>query len=803
MNALVRGVVMFPAHILKKDGEPDKLQTVEQHCRGCAAAAAALAGEELRQTAYLAGLLHDFGKYTAAFRSYIQQAAEGKPVRRGSVNHTFAGVRFALERWHTAPKQSLENLAAELIAIAIGGHHGLFDTFDPRGIDGFAHRAKKEDIHYEEAKENYLAQCASLCELDALFQQAVAELSAAANRARSGCENFEDFCFRLSLLARRLSSVVIDADRRDTAEFMAEKTLFTAQPNLDMLWQSWLGNVEETLDAMQEEGAIAAARRTFSAQCRDAAMRGGGILTLGLPTGAGKTLASLRYALRAAQVQQKKRILFVIPLLSVLDQNARVIREAVGEDGYILEHHSNIVHEEGASEYLDRRELLTETWDAPMIITTLVQLLNTLFSGKTSCVRRMSALAESVIVIDEVQSVPTRLLALFTEAMNYLAAAAGATIVLCSATQPGWEYMNHPLQWKDQREIVPYDAKLWEVFRRTELCAVETPFTLETLGEFATQRLEEEESLLLICNTKKEAAELYTHLRSDTDAACFHLSTSMCMAHRMETLRNIQACLDSKMRVVCVATQLVEAGVDFSFACVIRIAAGLDNAIQAAGRCNRSGEFGRICKVYIVRLIAEKLSHLPEIFQSQAALSGLLEAYQKAPQTYERSLTSARSISEYYQRLYVNQNADAQEFPLPKLGTTMYKLLGCNAGFWSKCQGEKGHYYMRQAFQTAGAHFEVFETHTIDVLVPYGGGAEIIADLQSERALWDVKYCMMILEKAKRYSISLYEYEIRTLREQDALLSVQEGLTFALREGYYSQESGFSAAGDKFEFTGV
>ncbi|MBQ2726264.1 MAG: DEAD/DEAH box helicase family protein, partial [Clostridia bacterium] len=239
--------------------------------------------------------------------------------------------------------------------------------------------------------------------------------------------------FLYGLLVRLLTSAVMEGDRRDTAEFMSGAVY---PPEADQnLWQTLLAGMEAKLNTLDSSSPINAARRKISDICREAAGKHSGVYRLNVPTGGGKTLSALRYALAHAEKYSKKRIIFTFPLLSVLEQNSDAIRKYTGDD-FVLEHHSNAVQEKISPEKLDDYELLTENWSSPIIITTLVQLLNTMFDGKTSSVRRFHALTDTVIVIDEVQTVPGNMLTLFNLAVTFLAEFCNTTVLLCSATQP-------------------------------------------------------------------------------------------------------------------------------------------------------------------------------------------------------------------------------------------------------------------------------------------------------------------------------------------------------------------------------
>jgi CRISPR-associated endonuclease/helicase Cas3 len=791
----------YLAHIRLDKDQSRVEQLLHVHCRNCAQIASSTNVAGLKNAAYLAGLLHDMGKYTIDFQNYLIRSASGEPVHRGSVNHTFAGVRFAMERWHISEKPALRNMVCEIIAVAAGAHHGMFDCIDPDGKDALLYRLKTNGTGYQEARENFLLHCARLDELDKLFNEAEKEIISAMENIKKYIVNESELRFCLGLLTRMLLSAVIDADRRDTVEFMFNTVLPQRQLTREK-WFSLLAGVEAKLSEMPFSSSIDQIRRKISDRCREAANRKDGIYRLSIPTGGGKTLSSLRYALAVAAQHRKKRIFFVIPLLSILEQNAAVIREFIGDDGVVLEHHSNIVREKSKWDELDVNELLMETWDYPIVITTLVQLLNTLFNGKTSFIRRMHALADSVIVIDEVQSVPRKMLSLFNMAMNFLAATCNCVILLCSATQPCLEYVSHALHFQEPANLVSINPKWNDTFRRTNIIDKRKKggYTPEDLLGFAMECMESANSMLIICNTKDQARTIFNSFNI-ADAEVYHLSTAMCMEHRIHTLAKINLCLEQKRRVICVSTQLVEAGVDFSFACVIRVSAGLDNMIQAAGRCNRNGEFGRRCPVYIVNIHKENLGRLKEIQESQLAAESVMALFDQNPHRFNEDIASDKAISTYYRCLYTNMPSDSQDFPLPHLGTTLYTLLSDNSSFQHHCES-RGKYVITQAFKTAGAEFRVFDDNTVDVLVPYGYGERLIADLGSSAAETNYVYRKQLLDKAKRFSVSLYNYEVTALQKSGGLSSLYDSI-LVLQPEFYSERTGFDLHGDGNRFLEV
>ena len=792
----------FLAHV-KSDlsGNPIAVQTVRDHCRSAANyAGEALEPASLTAAGYLAGLVHDAGKYTAGFQNYLVNQVG----QRGSVNHTFAGVRLLLERYFRADAEDFSGVASELLALAAGGHHGLFDVVDERQKNGFQHRMSKDGIGYEEAADAFFRSCAGREELDRRFQLALKELTPVLERICSMTgeeaddERYDqETAFYSGLLSRLLLSAVMEGDRRDTAEFL-NGTRFPARrggEELEELWNAHLIRMEEKLDQLPQDSPIDRARRTISDQCRQAAERPSGVFRLNVPTGGGKTLSGLRFALAHARRHRKQRIIFTAPLLSILEQNAAVIRDYIQDDRLILEHHSNLIRTEEDCQRLDERELLTETWESPVIVTTLVQLLNTLFSGKTTAIRRFHSLCGSVIVIDEVQTVPSKMLSLFSLAVNFLSEICGTTIVLCSATQPCTERIEHPIH-SPIPDIVPYDPAVWEVFRRTDIQSVGT-MSLEQISGFVQEKLESVDSLLIVCNKKSQAEYLYGLLKGG-DAALFSLSAAMCAAHRRDALDKLRKALGQRgKKTVCVSTQVIEAGVDISFACVIRLSAGMDSVIQAAGRCNRSGEAGPgvLAPVYLVQCQNESLAMLPDIQRGQGATQELLAEFAVHPERYHDRLDSDQAIGYYYRALYRREPEGHHDYAL-KDRPSLFSLLSLN-GYCT----EAPRYYFRQAFRLAGSLFQVFEENTTDVVVPYGRGGELILELCGERAGRDPAYLRSLLEEAKPYTVSLYQYQIDRLNEEHGLIPLQGGALGL--HGHYHAETGFSMGESNLDFLGV
>lgn len=790
-------------------------QTLREHCIHTAEyASGCLESAGFYHMAYLAGMLHDMGKATKKFQKYMEDAFAGKQVVRGSVNHTFAGVVYLLEQYHEETALPMEKMTAEIISYAIGAHHGLFDCVDLEGKNGFVHRLKKDrkELCYEEARSNYFEQVTEESEIKRLFAEAVKEFEAffrklsAEWKDDNGQKN--KVFFEIGLLTRLLLSAVIYGDRRDTGEFMDGIGFLAEKPAPWAEERNYLEQKLSQFDAVSEMNQV---RSEISMQCLKAAERPMGIYRLNVPTGGGKTLCTLRYALAHAEKYHKKKIIFIIPLLSVLDQNAKVIREYLRDEDFVLEHHSNVITEKEAGEdreELDQYEILTENWGAPVVISTLVQLLNILFTHKTSAIGRMRALCESVIVIDEVQSLPKKTMAMFNMALNFLSRYCNATVVLSSATQPCLEELDWPVRLADMPDLVRLDKSQLAVFERAEIIdrTSKSGMTMEECADFCYSVLQEQDSLLVICNTKSEARNLYEKMQVLAGAEgwrLYHLSTAMCQKHRMEVLEELQERLVSlqedvrrhvnTQKVVCISTQLVEAGVDFSFESVVRVMAGIDNLAQAAGRCNRSNEYGHKGKVYLINLKDENLRMLKEIADAKHSTRSVLECRK---QTDEESLIGEWATQEFYRNLFREKDLKRlMKCPIKDQGLEF--LLAYLLADGNPFAKDTEYSYLHQPFKTATTRFQVFDEETIDVFVPYGQGAEILEELREiERQAYFLPPMKEILQKVKGYTVNIFRWQKDKLWEEGLLTGLFEDRMLVLDIRAYDLQYGLNEKAD-------
>lgn len=602
---------------------------------------------------------------------------------------------------------------------------------------------------------------------------------------------------------RLLLSLLIDADRSNTSEFMnsTPKREQQTEETIAQLWQQCIIHFEQYITGFQVKTKIDVFRKEISDICLRAAFEKIRLYRLTLPTGSGKTLSGLRFALHHAKEFHKQRIIYVAPFTSILEQNSEIIRQAIGQAELVLEHHCNVIPD--TEEEQERYGRLTENWMSPVIATTAVQILNTLFSAKTGCVRRMHSLCGSIIIFDEIQALPVRTICLFNLAVNYLTTFCDTTVVLCSATQPVFDKLpkNRLLPPKELvKDYVRYDEEFRRVtlIDRTEIKP--GGLTVKELGNFVLEQFAVEKQILVIVNTKACARNLYLYLKehSDRTGELFHLSTNMCALNRKEVLDRLKLCLETENHtkpVICVSTQLIEAGVDLSFRCVIRSLAGLDNMIQAAGRCNRHGKWTN-GNVYIVKMSdeAEHVSRLTEIKIAQTAMQEILRCYKEAPETVGSDLLSAKAKEQYYLRYLRDQTRQA-EFCVNVHGadTTLVELLSENETArhqYRRHMGKPLKCMMKQSFKTAGEQFEVIsEEGKMNVVVEYNHDVvSMLEELQNPYIFYERQ--KEILRRLQLVSVGISEQMKNELGR--AITPVCGGLVNVLSMSYYSKEIGVS-----------
>lgn len=763
----------FAAHIRASD---KAVQTVGEHCKNTASLAESyLVDLDLANAGKIIGLLHDAGKLTKEFDDYINGASK---AARGSIDHSYAGAKYLADMSDDERKA----IAGIGLAHTIISHHGLHDWVDDDCRDYYKIRTSKNE-GYNQVLNN-LSELIGNIDLDTLFNNAAAEWLNAANRIKATDKT--EFAFYVGMLERLLLSALIDADRTDTSDFMSNTKTLQHIDN-SSLWKS----MDKSMDRMLERFAnmtdtISIQRRSISDRCAKFAEHQVGVCKLIVPTGGGKTLSSLRFAIKQCLYFGKKQVFYIAPFMSILEQNSEVIEALTGKENF-LEHHSNLAAEIDDENEYNAYQLSAERWDSPVIATTMVQFLNTLFSSKTSSVRRMHRLSNAVIIIDEVQSVPLKCTHLFSLAVNFLAKVCKSTIVLCSATQPTFDKNRYKIQFDELSEMTGDHTLDFQIFHRNDIVPkLETyGYDFEEAAEFCGKRFEENNDLLLIVNTKAQALNMYKLLKEKMKgrAFLFHLSTNMCPKHRKKRINTLRRFLKRNLPVICVTTQLIEAGVDISFSCVVRAIAGLDNAAQAAGRCNRSGEKGRICPVYIINFKNEQLGSLNEIKAAQRITRCIINS--------KKDLLSPKTQNEYYQQLF-SDCSERLDYTVGEV--TLLDLLSLNKSRWETYKD--AHWELAQAFKTAGRLFEVIDQNTEAVLVPYDKNAkDIIASLNNDPTPAEIS---RLIAKAQKYTVSIYAGNKKALIENGAIYVSNNGINI-LDKRFYNSEFGITTEGSQRE----
>lgn len=621
------------AHTPNEAGEWDLLADHLLNVARRAGAFGAIFGAEA--LAYLLGLWHDLGKYSPAFQRYLLQAAQATQEKEedaelaGKVDHSTAGAQYAFAQ--------LPEPFGRLLAYGIAGHHaGLADAGSEgtRDIPGnLAARLFKKIPPLEGAPASIL--------------QGVKITQPALDFRR---DHSSAVAFQIAFFGRMLFSSLVDAD------FLATEAHFSAKQQADrstrpVNWEAWRDRVDALIQQKQAaalvrwgDSAVLRLRQQIYERCCLKAEDQPGFFSLTVPTGGGKTLASFAMAVRHVLAYQKshglRRIIYAMPFTSIIEQNAQVLRDVLQEDGdQVLEHHSNL----DPDRITPWNKLASENWDGPLIVTTTVQLYESLFAARTSACRKLHNIAGSVIVLDEAQSLPLDLLEPTLAALAELVRNYKCTVILCTATQPAIGHRSDfPIGLQGVREVIENPVELAQALRRVEI---------SDAGELdestLAQRMAQTPQVLTIVDTRARAAALFQELRSQQVEA-LHLSAAMCPKHRSAILQEVRERLQQGRPCRVVSTQLIEAGVDVDFPVVYRALAGLDAIAQAAGRCNREGRRDR-GQVYIFHYkggaAAVPRGHQRQSAQVASQLIGLVD-----------DLLSPEAQHRYFKLLYWDQS---------------------------------------------------------------------------------------------------------------------------------------------------
>ena len=724
--------VLAVAHVKKSSDGIWQEHLLNDHLQKVSRLAAKFAYSfDAHEWAELAGLWHDLGKYSANFQDYIRSASgydrqdahiEGSP---GRVNHSSAGAIYACEKL---------GAKGRFLAYLIAGHHaGLPDwSSSETGAAALAHRL--------EAREH-------LAELS--FSEIPSEISSPnilpSSKPLGGATG-------LALWLRMLFSCLVDADFLDTEVFMDGEKAAARAGYRDLV--SLLANFNQYMERKTSEADLTPVnilRNDILRQCRDKAASSSGLFSLTVPTGGGKTLASMAFALEHARTNNKQRVIYVIPYTSIIEQTAGIFREIFGEN--VIEHHANLDPDKNESA---RSRLATENWDAPIIVTTNVQFFESLFAARTSRCRKLHNIANSVVVLDEAQLLPPEFLQPIADVINLLADHYKVTFLFSTATQPKLEsfqsFGEQPFRGLDSVcEIIDDPDALYSALERVDICVPEdmnTPCSWDSLAA----ELVEHASVLCIVNRRDDARRLHQLMPKGT----LHLSALMCGEHRSRVIADIKARLKRKVPVRVISTQLVEAGVDVDFPIVYRALAGLDSIAQAAGRCNREGKLPGLGRVII---FVPPTPAPPGLLRQAAQISVSLLA---GP---DQNILGRNLARQFFEHLYVRAPS------LDKQGITDLLTRDARDG--------------QIQFRTAAQKFRLIDDSAYQtILVRYGKSPELLDELTSIGPVRD------LMRRLQRYAVNMPKQVFTQLERQGDVYQIQPGIYAQVGDKLYDESLG-------------
>ncbi len=709
-----KGMEVYIAHI----NEAGEIQTVKDHLQGTAERAKQFAAEfGCGEAGYLCGLMHDIGKYSVEFQKRIRD-----PEHTRKVDHATAGAR------------ELRSMSFEYtpMAMAVAGHHsGLMDG-------GLVRTSQAQDGTFFGRLKNDLPEYG-------VWKREVVPPGAA---VPDFCKSGKHRVYTTSFFIRMLYSCLVDADYLNTEKFMkgglVERGGYEPIPKLLEKFQSYVTPwMERTVFDDEKQRQLYGNRTKILRECMKKGEAERGLYTLTVPTGGGKTTASLGFALKHADKHKMKRIIYVIPYMSIIDQTAAVFNDILGEEN-VLEHHSGVLYEmtenqeQTAAAY--RKVLATENWDKPVIVTTAVQFFESLYSNKSSKCRKLHNIANSVIIFDEAQTIPVNYLDSCVAAVAELVAHYGSTAVLCTATQPALEEkFAEFLPGIPMQEICSTIGDLQEQFRRTCIQNIGT-LSMEDMIE----RLTGKEQYLCIVNKRKTAQQIYEKIEQE---GAYCLTTLLYPADRKKKIAEIRQRLSQGLPCRVIATSLVEAGVDLDFPEVFRQEAGLDSVIQAAGRCNREGKRKKEDSIVSVFRLEGSKSR----FQEQS-----ISAFRWVQKRYE-DMAAPEAIAcyfQFYRELLGQENLDQKE---------IMKVME---------EGTGGNCF---SFATIAERFHLIDENTTAIYIPLGEGEELAEILLAGRAGRD------IFRKLGQYAVNVYPDHLKALEEAGCLERAGEA-GFVLRD---------------------
>ena len=796
---------MYIAHIRQVDGEK---QALRDHLNETAL----ISGSNgkilnLEATCYLAGLVHDCGKYTSLFQNYLIEAIQHpEQVTPGSVDHSTYGGKIL---WKLT-QSPYEKLSVEMIANAVFSHHsrsGLIDfiegDMEKEITSPFINRLEKELPEFQEVKEKFFEEIISETELEDLVRKSGKEIAKILNTPQKTKET--DWFF----YTKFIYSCLLDADRTNTRNFEinvkeeeinTKKIFLKSQEKLEEKFSYFEKQLDENKDRNTHANEINLLRQKMANACLERSKDETGIYHLSIPTGGGKTLSSLRYALNHSLYWGKQKIIYILPFTTIIEQNAVEVRKILQNNEIVLEHHSNInLNSENSEEEEKRQALLQDNWDSPIIFTTMVRFLEVTFAGGTRNPRRFHQLINSVLIFDEVQAIPLNCITMFIRLIEFLRDYGKTTSILCTATQPAFEKLKVSLHLKDNYELISNLEEVSEQFKRVEIFDKTTNagYSSEEIKDLVLEILRTKNSVLIILNTKKAVRETYLAVKDIAQVSAYHLSTNMCSQHRKNIIDELREQLKNPgdNKIVCVATPLIEAGIDISFNSVIRGITGLDSIAQACGRCNRNGESDVPQPVYLINVLNEdrSLKSLPQIQKGKEVTEQLLFDIEN-PSSLLQPKMMERYFTRYYKIMDKNNNFN---YPFGReKNQFLAHLMSANSNrvkSFKKKYREKN-FILSQSFATIARNFRVIDSNTTPVLVPYKDeGKKVIAEFNGEIDTREMGYWY---KESQKFTLNLYSQNIDQLGKAHLIYPLLNGEMYALAESAYDEEFGLNLSGE-------
>ncbi|MBD3305297.1 CRISPR-associated helicase Cas3' [candidate division KSB3 bacterium] len=723
------------AHVRQDEEGNWHFHHLQEHLEGTAELAekfAAVFG--LETLASIIGKVHDYGKASQKFQDRIDPELHVDP----QVDHSTAGAQFLVEQYGDV---------AILLAYIAAGHHGGLPNGKDEHESCLSRRLKKSVEEYR-SRIPTVSLPEKILPADFIPLKITGKLNP----------------YSLHFIIRMLYSVLTDADFLDTETFMNFEVSAARQRKRDSIGDLH-AKLEQHIATFTSDPPINHKRAQILTWCQAAAQQQPGIFSLTVPTGGGKTISSMAFALEHAKTHKLRRVIYVIPYTSIIIQNAEVFRRIFGDEA-VLEHHSNL---EPKRETPQNR-LAAQNWDAPVIVTTNVQFFESFYNNRSSACRKLHNVADSVLIFDEAQMFPPELLKPSLAVIRELVGSYGCTAVLCTATQPTLNDTSllKKEALKEGCEIVPDPQQLYEEFRRVEVTVRDEALSHETIA----QEIAEHDQILVIVNTRKDARQIFEQLRETHPAhECFHLSTMMCPAHRSVTLKAIHACLDKGLPCRVISTQLIEAGVDVDFPIVWRAIAGIDSIAQAAGRCNRewTRDKGRL-------VVFRGEQPPPPGYLRQAAESGkrVLDSYPDAP-------LSLVAVKRYFEDFFWKRSKSSSVDGLDK------------KGIMQMCRSNP----KAIPFKDIAQQFKVIDERTYAILIPYQHeGKQAINELEKCRFHKEHPgYVNRELRKTlQRYTVQLRERVFREFRQSAVIEDVfgDEQFFVLLNKDIYTENVGLN-----------